>query len=215
MVRDVFRIRRRDRNDGSGAILSTRQHELLAAELELLQRLTDLLVAYPATADDNESMDDAAEQLTSLFLLVVVGEFNAGKSAFINALVGARVMPEGVTPTTSVINSAAVRRDEARKRCCRTASSSAPSRPRFLDEITVVDTPGTNAIIREHEALTQQVRAPRRPCPLRHLRRSPVHRERTHLHGEHPRMGQEDHGHRQQDRPAPHDRGRRTRWSSS
>ena len=26
----------------------------------------------------------------------------------------------------------------------------------FLDEITVVDTPGTNAIIREHEALTQR-----------------------------------------------------------
>src|SRR3954454_4258261 len=26
----------------------------------------------------------------------------------------------------------------------------------FLDEITLVDTPGTNAIIREHEALTQK-----------------------------------------------------------
>ena len=35
---------------------------------------------------------------------MLVGEFNAGKSAFINALVGAEVMPEGVTPTTSVIN---------------------------------------------------------------------------------------------------------------
>ncbi len=34
-------------------------------------------------------IEDAAEQLTSLFLLVVVGEFNGGKSAFINALVGA------------------------------------------------------------------------------------------------------------------------------
>ena len=35
--------------------------------------------------------------MIALFLLVIVGEFNAGKSAFINALVGAEVMPEGVT----------------------------------------------------------------------------------------------------------------------
>jgi len=31
------------------------------------------------------------EQLDDLFLLVVVGEFNAGKSAFINALAGRSV----------------------------------------------------------------------------------------------------------------------------
>ena len=31
------------------------------------------------------------QQLDELFLAVVVGEFNAGKSAFINALVGSRV----------------------------------------------------------------------------------------------------------------------------
>ena len=53
----------------------------------------------------------------------------------------------------------------------------------FLDDITVVDTPGTNAIIREHEALTQQVRAPLGSCALRHLGRSPLYRERTRIHG--------------------------------
>jgi len=36
-------------------------------------------------------------------LLVVVGEFNSGKSALINALLGERFLPEGVTPTTSQI----------------------------------------------------------------------------------------------------------------
>ncbi|EYF01348.1 dynamin family protein [Chondromyces apiculatus] len=38
------------------------------------------------------------------FHLVVVGEFNHGKSTFVNALLGKRVLPSGVTPTTAVIH---------------------------------------------------------------------------------------------------------------
>src|SRR5688500_13154244 len=103
MVRDMFRLRRRDRGGGE-AILSERQHELVTEELAALEHLSAILDAYPATDEDKDAIADAAEQLTSLFLLVIVGEFNAGKSAFINALAGGPVMPEGVTPTTSVIN---------------------------------------------------------------------------------------------------------------
>jgi len=155
MVRDVFRIRRKDRDEGSAAILSAQQHELLASELELLQRLTDLLAAYPASPEDLDSMADAAEQLTALFLLVVVGEFNAGKSAFINALVGGEVMPEGVTPTTSVVNLLRFGDSIAETMLPDGVIERAFPAP-FLEEITVVDTPGTNAIIREHEALTRR-----------------------------------------------------------
>lgn len=38
------------------------------------------------------------------FHLVVVGEFNHGKSTFVNALLGRSVLPVGVTPTTAVIH---------------------------------------------------------------------------------------------------------------
>lgn len=38
------------------------------------------------------------------FHLVVVGEFNHGKSSFVNALLGRRVLPVGVTPTTAVVH---------------------------------------------------------------------------------------------------------------
>ncbi len=38
------------------------------------------------------------------FHLVVVGEFNHGKSTFINALLGTRALPTGVTPTTAAIH---------------------------------------------------------------------------------------------------------------
>ncbi|HEY7031336.1 MAG TPA: dynamin family protein [Thermomicrobiales bacterium] len=157
MVRDLFRLRRRDRpaSGDDGAILTRDQHALLAEELALLERLAAILETYPATPEDREAIDDAADQLTSLFLLVIVGEFNSGKSAFINALVGATVMPEGVTPTTSVINLlryGATTGETMLPGGIIERTFPAP----FLDEITVVDTPGTNAIIREHEALTQR-----------------------------------------------------------
>ncbi|MFO0739146.1 MAG: dynamin family protein [Labilithrix sp.] len=38
------------------------------------------------------------------FHLVVVGEFNHGKSSFVNALLGETVLPTGVTPTTAAIH---------------------------------------------------------------------------------------------------------------
>src|SRR5689334_25311888 len=38
------------------------------------------------------------------FHLVVVGEFNHGKTTFVNALLGSNVLPVGVTPTTAVIH---------------------------------------------------------------------------------------------------------------
>jgi len=160
MGRGIFRFpgraRRRAQDDaGPGAILTEQQHELLAEELRLLERLAQILDEYPGTDEDRAAVRQAAEHLTSLFLLVIVGEFNAGKSAFINALVGAEVMPEGVTPTTSVIN--LLQFGETPSESVLLDGIIARTYPaEFLDEITVVDTPGTNAIIREHETLTQR-----------------------------------------------------------
>jgi GTPase Era involved in 16S rRNA processing len=38
------------------------------------------------------------------FHLVVLGEFNHGKSTFVNALLGSEILPTGITPTTASIN---------------------------------------------------------------------------------------------------------------
>src|SRR3954447_18394989 len=38
------------------------------------------------------------------FHLVVVGEFNHGKSTFVNALLGENILATGVTPTTAAIH---------------------------------------------------------------------------------------------------------------
>ncbi len=160
MGRGVFRFpgrgrRRAGDEAGPGAILTERQHELLGEELRILERLAVLLDEYPGTEEDRDAVRQAAEQLTALFLLVIVGEFNAGKSAFINAFVGAEVMPEGVTPTTAVIN--LLQYGEEPSETMLPDGIIARTFPAtFLDEITIVDTPGTNAIIREHETLTQR-----------------------------------------------------------
>ena len=37
------------------------------------------------------------------FSLVVLGEFNHGKSTFVNALLGTPLLPTGITPTTAVL----------------------------------------------------------------------------------------------------------------
>jgi small GTP-binding protein len=150
----VFRFRGRNRQD-SGVILSEQQQELIASETALLDRLLVILKAFPATDEDIDALDQARDQLSELFLLVIVGEFNAGKSAFINALIGSDVMPEGVTPTTAVIN--LLRFGETQSESMLPDGIIERTYPAdFLEEITIVDTPGTNAIIREHEALTQR-----------------------------------------------------------
>jgi small GTP-binding protein len=119
-------------------ILRDADHELIRNERRLLSDLRAALARFGAADDSRSALDRSIEQLDELFLLVVVGEFNAGKSAFINALVGRRVMEEGVTPTTAQVT-VLKQNDEA---------------PDLLRDIAIVDTPGTNAVIREHERLT-------------------------------------------------------------
>src|SRR5688500_20288693 len=85
-------------------ILDPAQDELLKEERQILSRLQLALVKFDAAPDHQSALDRSIAQLDELFLLVIVGEFNAGKSAFINALVGSPVAQEGVTPTTAQIN---------------------------------------------------------------------------------------------------------------
>jgi small GTP-binding protein len=84
-----------------------------------------------------------------------VGEFNAGKSAFINALLGRPVVEEGVTPTTTRI--VILRHGESEERTVVSKDQHVLSLPiETLADISIVDTPGTNAVIREHEVLTSE-----------------------------------------------------------
>ena len=76
-------------------ILDPEQDELLKEERRVLSRLRTALVRFEAAPEHQSALDQSIEQLDELFLLVIIGEFNAGKSAFINALVGSKVARSG------------------------------------------------------------------------------------------------------------------------
>ena len=136
-------------------ILTKKQSGILAREREWLNKLQLALAKFGIAAEQTEILARSIRQLDELFLLVIVGEFNAGKSSFINALLGKRILAEGVTPTTKQIHLLKYGPDlEALAGESSLSTLSAPVE--LLREINIVDTPGTNAIQREHETLTQE-----------------------------------------------------------
>ncbi len=136
-------------------ILDEQQETLLKDERRALNKLRLALSQFGAGSEDIETLGQSIEQLDELFLLVVVGEFNAGKSALINALLGQSLLKEGATPTTTEIN--VLRYGETPGHSVVDRNQHILTLPAsLLAEISIVDTPGTNAILRAHEALTSE-----------------------------------------------------------
>jgi small GTP-binding protein len=136
-------------------ILNQEQEELLRQTRNALGRLREILAETDTDPADRKALADSIEQLDHLFLLVVAGEFNSGKSAFINALLGENLQEEGVTPTTDQIYW--LKYGEGGEKVPGEKGIWIRRAPmELLRKISIVDTPGTNAIMREHEALTAE-----------------------------------------------------------
>jgi small GTP-binding protein len=134
-------------------VLDSALETQLTQARELLSTVRDALTAFGATDADQSALAASIRQLDELFLIVIVGEFNAGKSAFVNALLGQRVLQEGVTPTTAQIQ--VLKYGESVRRDTDPQGLHIVTAPvELLRDVHIVDTPGTNAIIREHERLT-------------------------------------------------------------
>jgi small GTP-binding protein len=134
-------------------ILTADQKELLESERSLLVEVTAGLERSETPTEELVALSDSVAQLDELFLLVVVGEFNAGKSALINALLGREVLAEGVTPTTSKIHHIGWG-EEISREPMGSVGERITAPVETLHQLTIVDTPGTNALDRAHEALT-------------------------------------------------------------
>src|SRR5688572_15903514 len=93
--------------------------------------------------------------MDELFLLVVVGEYNSGKSTFINALLGDEVFAMGDLPTTRAIS--ILRYGEAGPPESIGDHIQLYHYPLdVLKDLDIVDTPGTNSIERMEEAITRE-----------------------------------------------------------
>lgn len=76
-----------------------------AAVLERYRALADIADAVGMTTLARDLRVSRVPKLEGeRFHVVVLGEFNHGKSTFVNALLGHDVLPTGITPTTAAIN---------------------------------------------------------------------------------------------------------------
>jgi len=136
-------------------VLGAREVALLAAERAVLAELREALAAMGADEAGLAAVRRATADLDDLFLLVVVGEFNAGKSALLNAVLGGPYVEEGVTPTTARVTVLRYGEQGHERQLPDGALERTLAAP-LLRELSIVDTPGTNAIVRQHEELTRE-----------------------------------------------------------
>lgn len=134
-------------------MLTNEQMLFLQQEKQQLNEAKRILTGFNLPEEALKALSEAILQLDELFLIVVVGEFNSGKSALINALLGNQVLKEGVTPTTAQVT--LLRWGEQFSEQIVDEDFAIVTYPLdLLNELNIIDSPGTNAIIRRHELLT-------------------------------------------------------------
>lgn len=137
------------------AVLQDKERELLQHERNIASELQACLTGFEGADAYAATLRQVTTSLDDLFLLVIVGEFNAGKSACINALLHGDILEEGVIPTTHEVT--IIRYGEQNTQKYQTQGILEIDNPAdFLQDISIVDTPGVNAVLREHERLTEE-----------------------------------------------------------
>lgn len=101
-------------------------------------------------------VSDLRNRIHEPFMFVVVGEVKAGKSSFINALLGtgeeiAKVGPQPVTDVIQQITFGETPNEVQINPYLKQVQLPIP----ILKEITIVDTPGTNTIVEHHQEITE------------------------------------------------------------
>jgi GTP-binding protein EngB required for normal cell division len=143
---------------GSPNTLTQRLDEKVAAGLHeeriLLNELRDLLIKQDFGEQIVSQATSLKDHLEELFLLVIVGEVKAGKSSFINTLLNADVCKVGAIPTTDKIHILKYG-DAERERIFEEFLVEKQLPFEALRNINIVDTPGTNSIVKRHGEITE------------------------------------------------------------
>jgi ribosome biogenesis GTPase A len=142
-----------ENRDSTARILSPE----LKQQFDTLRNLLQRALWLAERCADIESTQILRARLTNLqaaALMVVVGEVKAGKSSFINALLREDVCEVAPGPCTVRIQEllyGAERRVETLGEAWQRVSLP----KEVLREITMVDTPGTNSIVKDHQTITE------------------------------------------------------------
>ncbi len=120
---------------------------------DVLQRCLSLTERCPEK-EASAILRDRLALLQSAALFVIVGEVKSGKSSFINALLGEDVCEVAPDPCTAGIQEL-VYGEEWSKTILGDHWERVRLPKPVLRDITIVDTPGTNSIIRNHHTITE------------------------------------------------------------
>ncbi len=136
-------------------ILNDDERRLFGDVREVTVDADELVRSLEGLDEERTAVGQALRQLERPFMLVVAGEFNSGKSSLLNALLGDLHLDVGVTPTTSAIH--VLHHGENGRRSIEEGGVvQVTVESPLLRDIELVDSPGTNAIDRRHEALTRE-----------------------------------------------------------
>ena len=118
--------------------------------------LTNLLAEIEILSDEDlkNKLTSVIENLDNLFSIVFIGEFSTGKSSIINTLLGQDALPEGITPTTDEIT--VMRYGEQNTEFMDNGIHYISMPQDRLKGILLVDTPGTNVTIEQHQKITEE-----------------------------------------------------------
>ncbi|KAL6761719.1 hypothetical protein V8C86DRAFT_3023722 [Haematococcus lacustris] len=153
---------KRDTPTGSGwarRLASSQAASLLHDEKVTLAKAREFLEEVVPQLAELSLLRDAIRQLDEPFLLVVVGEFNSGKSSVINALLGHKFLAEGILPTTNEISILKYSDEPGAEARMEQQADGLYVRylpARLLEEVNIVDTPGTNVILERQQRLTEE-----------------------------------------------------------
>jgi len=129
----------------------------LRKQYESVRDLLEACLALTEKCSDMEAyriVQDRLSHLQSAALFVIVGEVKSGKSSFVNALLGEDICDVAPDPCTAVIQELVY--GEVREKKSLGDNWERVSLPKnILQEISIVDTPGTNSIIRDHQSIIE------------------------------------------------------------
>jgi len=129
-------------------------------EITLLNAVADTLAELDrdGSVDDRRRLRDVSKDLGEMFFLVaVIGEFNAGKSTFINAMLDDKLLPMGITPTTEAIELIRYAERPQRKPVVSEGGSLREwAHPNTgAPGVAIVDTPGTGSVFERHDTIAK------------------------------------------------------------